>query len=294
MIGTASAGEDDNLIAAVDSDLSGKIIPFSQVPKAVFNSDPTLYTDLVISNKLSNICGKAINILQPSYSLIHQISAASHVNLPDVVFAPTSSFIKYEVAYISENPLTKAEIKTVLLKFQSPIISKDGNVWIVTILAPKGPLVNKLDLNNQNALNNYLTSSDFFPKSDSNLRALRLGDITGFNPINLNFVYSAEFKTNLTPLTDEDTIKSTFNKRFQKSLLVDHQLFDSVNKTIHSKTCGSSVIESFHVNSLPINDADLTQKFTVGHKLATNIHNQPQLKFNLIYYTLNNISKIIK
>ena len=56
-----------------------------------------------------------------------QISSASRVNLPDVVFAPTSSFIKSEVAYISENPLTETEIKTLLLKFKSPIISKNGD-----------------------------------------------------------------------------------------------------------------------------------------------------------------------
>lgn len=292
IIGTASAGEHD-LIAAVDS--SEKIIPFSQTLDACLNKNIPEYNASINKNNLNNILGNDVNSLYPSYSFLQQVSSASRVNLPDLVFSPTKSLLKYEVAYISEKYLTQDELKTLLLKFQSPIISKNTkNFWNVTTSCAGQDLISfLLEPNNQNALNNYLTDSKIFQQSGSNLLVLRLGDITGFNSNNLNVVHAEEFKTSLTPITP-DTINSTFATRFKKSLLVDNQLFDSINNTLHHKSCGSSVIESSQVNSLQINDADLTKKFTLGHKLATNIHNQPLLKFNLVSFTLNNISKIIK
>jgi len=292
-----SAYADDTIIISSDTP-ENKIIPFSQFVEPSLSKDISQYTELATAHNLSTIVGKNAGTLDQSYSLLHQIVAASRLDSSNsnIAVVSTDAFIKYEVVYISEVPLTQTELTNYLIKLKTPIIWKThGSTWIMSDLQSNRISDRELKAYSSTILNNFLHDADFFPKSNAGtfLRALRLGDMIAFESNTFNVLHSTEFKSSQSAV-DVNNVNSAFGKRFFKSTLVDNQLFDSINKKFYYKSCGDFNAKLLEINNSTIDDKALTEKFKLGRKLATNIQYQSTLKFNIVSYTLNNFLKIIK
>jgi hypothetical protein len=116
-----SAYADDTIIISSDTP-ENKIIPFSQFVEPSLTKNVSQYNELAKPHNLSTIVGKNAGTLDQSYSLLHQIVAASRLDSVNIAVVSTDAYIKHEVVYISEISLTKTELTNYLIKLKTPII----------------------------------------------------------------------------------------------------------------------------------------------------------------------------